>query len=162
MFWGIIKVATLSFVGIALLHSLYLYFIGLLTVPKVKDHVYLPANQYQELYQAMNTDTMSAMPNLSNTSNTNTPPSHGGMPDSMNAPNTPNTMKADLKEYLQNLGSQSGMSSRATSPVSAVTLRSTNNTPWYANQVDTTNIPTMGLDGGHPQEDGPLPTFMDL
>ena len=132
MYWLIIKTGILSFLGIALLHSLYLYFMTILTVPKVKDHVYMPASQYKELYQTM----------------------EGTQEEDM---------KDELKEYLQNLGTKSGVSSRATSPVSAVTLRSTNNTPWLGDQVNENDLPTMGLDGNLiPAEDGPLPTFVDM
>ena len=103
----------------------------ILTVPKVKDHVYMPASQYKELYNTM----------------------EQGHDDSM---------KDELKEYLQNLGTKSSVSSRATSPVSAVTLRSTNNTPWLGDQVNQNELPTMGLDGNSLVEDGPLPTFVDM
>lgn len=131
MYWLIIKTGIISFVGITLIHSLYLYFMKILTVPKVKDHVYMPASQYKELYNTM----------------------EQGHDDSM---------KDELKEYLQNLGTKSSVSSRATSPVSAVTLRSTNNTPWLGDQVNQNELPTMGLDGNSLVEDGPLPTFVDM
>lgn len=104
----------------------------ILTVPKVKDHVYIPASQYKELYKTMEKE-----------------------------PTEDTTMKDELKEYLQNLGTKSNTPSRSTSPISAVTLRSTNTTPWLGDQVNQNELPTMGLDGSL-VEDGPLPTFVDM
>lgn len=132
MYWLILKTGVVSLVGILLLHSLYLYFMKILTVPKVKDHVYIPASQYKELYKTMEQE-----------------------------PVEDTTMKDELKEYLQNLGTKSNTPSRSTSPVSAVTLRSTNTTPWLGDQVNQNELPTMGLDGSL-DEDGPLPTFVDM
>lgn len=117
MYWLIAKTALLSFIGISVLHYLYLYFTSVLTVPKVKDHVYLPASQYKELYQSMERDYQ---------------PSDNQQ--------TSSDMKNELKEYLQQLGTKNGIasrpSSRPSSPLSVVSLRSGNVTPWENTPAD--------------------------
>ena len=49
MFFGIIKWVLISLILILLIHYLYYYFKNTLTVPKVRDLIYKPQMQYNEL-----------------------------------------------------------------------------------------------------------------
>lgn len=49
MFFGIIKWVLISFILILLIHYLYYYLKNTLTVPKVRDLIYKPQMQYNEL-----------------------------------------------------------------------------------------------------------------
>lgn len=128
MYWLIVKTSILSLLAISVLHYLYIYFKSTLTTPKVKDHVYIPASQYLELYKSMENNTTS---------------------------NETNDMKDELKEYLQQLSNKSGISSqppsRPSSPLSVVSLRSGNTTPWE-----------QPLDQDHLDTPDTIPTFMNL
>lgn len=142
MIGDILLTTFISVVSIFIIHSLYEYFKEILTVPKVKDLVYSPANQYKEIYNTIETGSAfgdrvarserSERNNIEHTQNND------------------DIMKDELKEYLNTLSTKKGITptSRSTSPVSAVTLQSRTNTPW-SNMVET-------------DDNAPLPTFVDM
>ena len=141
MIGDILLTAFVSVVSIFIIHSLYEYFKEILTVPKVKDLVYSPANQYKELYNTIERNERN-----------NTQQRYFGREYLNTGSNNETTdiMKDELKEYLNTLSSKKGITptSRSTSPVSAVTLQSRTNTPW-SNMVET-------------DDNAPLPTFVDM
>ena len=139
MIGDILLTTCISVISIFILHSLYEYFKEILTVPKVKDLVYSPANQYKEIYNTI--EMGSALGDRSERTERN---------NIEHTPNNDNIMKDELKEYLNTLSSKKGITptSRSTSPVSAVTLQSRTNTPW-SNMVET-------------DDNAPLPTFVDM
>ena len=62
MFFLILQRVILSFVFIAIIHYIYIFFKDNLTIPKVKDLVNKPTQQYDEIYKSMQkseTDTKS-------------------------------------------------------------------------------------------------------
>lgn len=123
MFGDIILTAFISIVLITILHYLYEYFKNILTVPKVKDLVYSPASQYREIYNTIERE--SSVKTTSEKSD---------------------NMKDELKNYLNTISSKEGIQSRSVSPVSAVTIQSSNQTPW-GGQIDDNEL---------------LPTFVDM
>ena len=141
MIGDILLTAFVSIISIFIIHSLYQYFKEILTVPKVKDLVYSPANQYKEIYNTIERNERSERNHLEQNRSINEP--------NLNSSDN-GIMKDELKEYLNTLSSKKGItpSSRSTSPVSAVTLQSRTNTPW-------TNI-------AEPDDNAPLPTFVDM
>ena len=76
IFWTIQKII-LSVVVIACAHYIYVYFKNNLTVPKTKDLVKKPIEQYKEIYQSI----------------------------SQNSQNSDN-MKAELKDYIKQLATE--------------------------------------------------------
>ena len=54
IFW-ILQITTLSLIFIAIIHYIYIYFKDNLTIPKVKDLVDKPTQQYDKIYKSMNT-----------------------------------------------------------------------------------------------------------
>lgn len=145
VWWIIIQTSILSITFIALLHYLYDYFKTILTVPKVKDLVYIPAKQYKEMYKTIEEDE-TVQPE---------------QPESAD-------MKNELKEYLSNLSAKKGItpsSSRATSPVSAVSLQSTtNSTPWFSDNIQQNSFIGDEMQDNGMQDNGndSLPTFVDM
>ena len=55
MFFLILQRVILSFVFIAIIHYIYIFFKDNLTIPKVKDLVNKPTQQYDEIYKSMGT-----------------------------------------------------------------------------------------------------------
>jgi len=51
MFFWTIQITTMSILLIFLVHHLFVFFMTQLTVPKVKDMVYAPAQKYEEIYR---------------------------------------------------------------------------------------------------------------
>jgi len=69
MFFWIFQRTILSFVFIAIIHYIYIFFKENLTIPKVKDLVNKPTKQYDEIYKSMvkrDTDTKSMKTELQN------------------------------------------------------------------------------------------------
>ena len=87
LFW-IIKWFLISVLIIVLLHNLYLFFINTLTIPKVKDLINKPMEQYSEINNAINNST-----NFNNKSDNEN--------DSENLPE--NKMQNELKSFLNNI-----------------------------------------------------------
>ena len=142
MIGDILLTTFISIVFIFIIHSLYEYFKEILTVPKVKDLVYSPANQYKEIYNTIERNERSERNHLEQNRNSN---------ESIINSNSDNgIMKDELKKYLNTLSTKKGItpSSRSTSPVSAVTLQSRTNTPW-SNMIEI-------------DDNVPLPTFVDM
>jgi len=69
MFFWVLQRIILSFVFIAIIHYIYIFFKENLTIPKVKDLVNKPTKQYDEIYKSMvkrDTDTKSMKMELQN------------------------------------------------------------------------------------------------
>ena len=56
MFLQIITQSLFYFLLIALVHYLYEYFKEMLTIPKVKDYIHIPKNEYNQIYKILNND----------------------------------------------------------------------------------------------------------
>lgn len=56
MFLQIITQSLFYFLAIALVHYLYEYFKEMLTIPKVKDYIHIPKNEYNEIYKILSTN----------------------------------------------------------------------------------------------------------
>lgn len=81
MFLWIVKQIILSISIICLIHYLYIFFQQNLTVPKIKDLVNRPERKYKEIYQSLE----KKIPEFP-------------------SPKTKMDMKAELQNYLQELG----------------------------------------------------------
>ena len=53
MLYWVIKTIALSLLIIFLSHHIYLYFKDILTKPKVKDYIYAPKQQYNEIFSIL-------------------------------------------------------------------------------------------------------------
>ena len=54
MLINILKIIILSFILILIIHNIYLFFQKTLTIPKIKDLVIKPNEQYKEIYNTIN------------------------------------------------------------------------------------------------------------
>jgi hypothetical protein len=64
MFFSILKWVIISLTLIFLVHHLYMFLMNTLTVPKIKDLVNKPTQQYQDLYSTMGGSSTSHAPTL--------------------------------------------------------------------------------------------------
>ena len=65
MFFSIFKWSILSIMLIALIHYLYSFLIKTLTVPKVRDLIHKPQEQYSDLFKNINLNALNAINSLS-------------------------------------------------------------------------------------------------
>ena len=86
MFFWIIRQIIISLVFIVAVHYIYLYFKNNLTVPKTKDLVKKPSEQYKEIYDTLHKDKSDTEAEQSK------------------------KMKTELKNYLKELSSTAGKS----------------------------------------------------
>lgn len=93
MWYWIIKVSTLSFIFIFLLHYLYSFFVSTLTVPKVKDLVTLPQEKYNEMFHSLQKQQQQLQSMQRSTTNDNSTVTSN------------KSMKEDLIHFLKDLGS---------------------------------------------------------
>lgn len=100
----IIQISVISLVLIILIHYLFTFFKTNLTIPKVKDLVNKPQEQYEMLFNTIkNTNTIRS-------SSKNNPDLHTS-PIANNSTKTNEDMKAELKNYLKELSdSKAGLS----------------------------------------------------
>jgi len=102
MIGWVVQVTIMSLCFIAVVHYLYVFFKTTLTVPKVKDLVNRPQQQYEELFKgirvtpsaATTTTSISALPPL---------PDDQYLPASFNSNQQQNAMKDELKQFLKKL-----------------------------------------------------------
>jgi hypothetical protein len=71
MFLSILKWSIISLTIIYLIHHLYMFFLNTLTVPKVKDLVNKPTEQYDEIFKTLQNSSSSDMINSNSNSNGN-------------------------------------------------------------------------------------------
>lgn len=96
MYLLIIQWSILSLILIVLIHYLYSFFQTTLTIPKIKDLVNRPACAYKEMYETINNDNHPSNSDKKSNQNQNNL--------STSNSNTSNqTMKDELKSYLNNL-----------------------------------------------------------
>jgi len=96
-----IQTAILCFVLIFLIHHLLNFFTETLTVPKVKDLIYAPAQKYEKIYQTIQQSSSSGKNNDSNTiGNSNTTSLAELLPPATTMDTE--TMKNELKSFLKN------------------------------------------------------------
>lgn len=93
MWYWVIKVSTLSFIFIFLLHYLYSFFVSTLTVPKVKDLVTLPQEKYNEMFHSLQKQQQQLQSMQRSTTNDNSTVTSN------------KSMKEDLIHFLKDLGS---------------------------------------------------------
>ena len=86
MFFWIVRQIIISLVFIVAVHYIYLYFKNNLTVPKTKDLVKKPSEQYKEIYDTLHKDKSDTEAEQSK------------------------KMKTELKNYLKELSSTTGKS----------------------------------------------------
>ena len=90
MVYGIIRWTIISLILIILIHHLFYFFKNTLTIPKTKDLINIPSNQYKEI----NATLISSDNNIIKVStNTNTT---ANVPDSVD-------MKSELKNFFNEL-----------------------------------------------------------
>jgi hypothetical protein len=63
MFFSLLKWALISLTLIFLVHHLYIFLLNTLTVPKIKDLVNKPNQQYKDIFKTMNQDTKESTKN---------------------------------------------------------------------------------------------------
>jgi hypothetical protein len=98
MFIWVIKSTIISLILIALVHYLYTFFKTTLTVPKIKDLVDYPQQQYKEIINTIQS------PSISNTKNSLQPSSESSSTsDTQTNSNNQENMKDELKNYLSSL-----------------------------------------------------------
>ena len=71
MFLSILKWSIISLTIIYLIHHLYMFFLNTLTVPKVKDLVNKPTEQYDEIFKTLQNSSSSDMINSNSNGNGN-------------------------------------------------------------------------------------------
>jgi len=128
MLGWIFQVTVISLCFIAVIHYLYIFFKTTLTVPKVKDLVNRPQQQYEELFKGItntnlvqqnvgllptnnntnNTTNISALPSLIDSNSTyalnyNTTFNNGSNNNNNNNPQPQSAMKDELKQFLKKL-----------------------------------------------------------
>lgn len=92
MLYGIIRWIIISLILIFLVHHLFYFFKDTLTIPKVKDFVHNPMQQYKEIENTLNSALPIESVNKENTVN------HGNN-DTLNQ----NEMKNELKSFFNEL-----------------------------------------------------------
>lgn len=97
MYLLIIQWSIISLILIVLVHCLYSFFQTTLTIPKIKDLVNRPACAYKEMYETINNDNLSKNTNTNSNSQTNV------MGSSSSSSTQNQSMKDELKSYLNNL-----------------------------------------------------------
>ncbi len=118
MIGWILQVTVMSLCFIAVVHYLYVFFKTTLTVPKVKDLVNRPQQQYEELFKGIDlrhsshfnhsgsnhsnnsTTSLSALPPLLDE---HAPMYNPSLPHSSLQPTQQNAMKDELKQFLKKL-----------------------------------------------------------
>jgi hypothetical protein len=108
MIGWVVQVTIMSLCFIAVVHYLYVFFKTTLTVPKVKDLVNRPQQQYEELFKGIdlrNRATPSAASTTTTTSISALPPLPDDqyLPASFNSHQQQNAMKDELKQFLKKL-----------------------------------------------------------
>lgn len=100
MISSIIQWAIISLILIILIHYLYRFFKNTLTIPKIKDLVNKPIDEYKEIYDTIRQN---------NNNNNNLNKQHSiNIKQINNDSNQNKSMKDELKNYLTNLSSISG------------------------------------------------------
>ena len=104
------QVTVMSLCFIAVVHYLYVFFKTTLTVPKVKDLVNRPQQQYEELFKGIDLRKTAATTSPSSSSTTTTSIStlpslidDQYLPASFNSHQQQNAMKDELKQFLKKL-----------------------------------------------------------
>jgi hypothetical protein len=90
-----IQTAIISFVLIFLVHHLLIFFTDTLTVPKVKDLVYVPAQKYEQIYQTIQKSTNS------NNTTISKPDSTTNIEELLPMKPDTTSMKNELKSFLK-------------------------------------------------------------
>ena len=98
MFFSILKWVILSIVLIALIHYLYSFLIKTLTVPKVRDLIHKPQEQYSDLFKNIHLNAFNAI--NANTISANTIIENSENADLVNAEDE---MSVEMNNYLAGL-----------------------------------------------------------
>ena len=93
MIYGILRWIVISLILIILVHHLFYFFKNTLTIPKIKDLVDSPSNQYKEIENTLNSTS------ISNKEPDMTKINHADVPTPLN----PNEMKNELKNFFKEL-----------------------------------------------------------
>lgn len=101
MFLQIIQWSIISLILIFLVHYLYSFFRDTLTIPKTRDLVKRPVDEYKEMYQVIydKNTKRNAQPEINNVNNGDTRQS---------------SMKDELKNYLSNLNNSTSINTQET------------------------------------------------
>jgi hypothetical protein len=106
MIGWVLQVTVISLCFIAVVHYLYIFFKTTLTVPKVKDLVNRPQQQYEELFKGITHTSPQLDNNINNTTTTTSiselPPLFE--PQDQNRDQT--AMKDELKQFLKKLNNK--------------------------------------------------------
>jgi len=111
MIGWVLQVTVISLCFIAVVHYLYIFFKTTLTVPKVKDLVNRPQQQYEELFKGIThmSPQLDGSINNNNNNNTNNTTSISELP-SLLEPQDQNrdqtAMKDELKQFLKKLNNK--------------------------------------------------------
>jgi hypothetical protein len=105
MFFWTIQITTMSILLIFLVHHLFVFFMTQLTVPKVKDMVYAPAQKYEEIYRKISqnvgrNDTDISTYNTDSETEKNTH-LNSLSSQSQSNPQPQSSMKNELKNFLK-------------------------------------------------------------
>ena len=92
IFWTV-KHVVISLVFILLIHYIYNFFKNNLTIPKVKDLVSKPQQQYNKIFDVMKNSNENQSNNNNNNNNNNV----------VETTTSSTNMKTELKKYLNNL-----------------------------------------------------------
>ena len=93
MIYGILRWIVISLILIILVHHLFYFFKNTLTIPKIKDLVDSPSNQYKEIENTLNSTS------LSNKETDKTKLNNSNI----SIPLNPNEMKNELKNFFKEL-----------------------------------------------------------
>ena len=104
MFFWTIQITTMCILLIFLVHHLFVFFMTQLTVPKVKDMVYAPAQKYEEIYRKISqnvgrndTDINTYITDSETEKNTRL----NSLPQSQTQSKPQSSMKNELKNFLK-------------------------------------------------------------
>jgi len=98
MFFWTIQITTMSILLIFLVHHLFVFFMTQLTVPKVKDMVYAPAQKYEEIYRKISQNVGRNDSDM-NTYTVDTETEKNTRLNSLSQPQS--SMKNELKNFLK-------------------------------------------------------------
>lgn len=97
-----IQTAILCFVLIFLIHHLLNFFTETLTVPKVKDLIYAPAQKYEKIYQTIQQSSSKNGNNDIGPGNNNAGSNTTSLAELLPPAMDTETMKNELKSFLKN------------------------------------------------------------
>ena len=132
----IIQISIISLILIILVHYLFTFFMTNLTIPKVKDLVNKPQQQYETLYNTMKEQPILKQKGNENMTNENMTNENMTNENMTNENMTNENMKNELKNYLKELSDNTSTSNNSNSNNSNSNNSNNNNSNNSNNNVN--------------------------